>query len=75
MSKMAALQIEMPDDLSSEEARLLLAVKLYELSRVSLGQAASIAGISKRAFIEALGSYQIPVFRYSAEELQSEIDV
>ena len=75
MSKTVILQVEIPDDLSDEEARLLLAVKLYELSRVSMGQAASMAGISKRAFMESLGTYNIPVFCYSAEELQSEIDV
>ena len=75
MSKTAALQVQIPDSLSAEEARLLLAVKLYELSRVSLGQAAAIACISKRAFIEALGSYHIPVFRYPAEELEAEIDL
>jgi len=75
MSKRDALRVDIPDDLSDEEARLFLAVKLYELSRVSLGQASSMAGIPKRAFMEALGTYHIPVFRYSAEELQSEIDV
>ena len=75
MSKMTALQVEIPESVSEEEARLLLAVKLYELSRVSLGQATAIAGISKFAFMEALGTYHIPVFRYPAEELEAEVNL
>jgi predicted HTH domain antitoxin len=34
-----------------DEARLLLAVKLYELGRESTGTAAELAGISRVAFI------------------------
>jgi predicted HTH domain antitoxin len=44
-------------EVSEEEARLLLAIKLYELGRLSLGQSAKLAGYSKRAFIELLEKY------------------
>src|SRR5690349_13434936 len=37
------------------ELRILLAVKLFELKRVSIGQAANIAGIGKIAFMDELG--------------------
>jgi predicted HTH domain antitoxin len=43
---MKALQIELPPEVSEEEARLLLAIKLYELGRLSLGQSAKLAGYS-----------------------------
>ena len=36
------------------ELRLLLAVKLFELGRVSLGQAAEVAGMSRLAMIDEL---------------------
>ena len=65
--------MELPDALSQDEARLLLASKLYELSKVSLGDAARIAGYSKRAFMEALGRLHIAVINYSAEELREEL--
>jgi len=44
--EMKALQIELPPEVSEEEARLLLAIKLYELGRLSLGQSAKLAGYS-----------------------------
>ena len=68
------LKIDLPVSLSPDEARLLLAVKLYELGKVSLGQAAKIAELSKRTFLELLGRYNAPVFNYSPEDLRSELD-
>ena len=69
------MTIELPDDLSATEQELktLLAVKLYEDGKISLGQAAKLSAYSKRAFIEILGHHHIPVFNYSADELKSEI--
>jgi predicted HTH domain antitoxin len=40
-----------------DEARLLLAVKLYELGRVSTGVAAELAGMSRVSFILELGRF------------------
>ncbi len=68
------LTVDLPSPLSEDEVKLLLAVKLYEVGKVSLGQAAKLAGFSKRAFMEVLGRYQVPVFNYSPEELRREID-
>jgi predicted HTH domain antitoxin len=67
------MKVELPDALSQDEARLLLAAKLFELSKVTLGQGARIAGRSKREFMEALGRYKVPVFNYPAEELREEL--
>jgi len=66
------LRVSLPPGLSEEEAKVLLAVKLYEVGKASLGQAAKLAGFSKRAFLEVLGRYQVPVFSYSPEELREE---
>lgn len=68
------LKVDLPSNLSEDEAKLLLAVKLYEVGKASLGQAAKLAGFSRRAFIEVLGHYKVPVFNYSPEELRQEID-
>ena len=67
------LKLEMPRNITKDEAQALLAVKLYETERVSLGQAAKLAGYSKRAFIEVLGKQQIPVFNYSPDDLRREL--
>jgi predicted HTH domain antitoxin len=71
---MKTFQIELPPEISENEAQLLLAIKLYELGRVSLGQAAKVAGYSKRAFIEVLGKYGVTVVAYAPEELREEVE-
>jgi predicted HTH domain antitoxin len=73
MSNTVELTLELPSNVTKDEARTLLAVKLYETERVSLGQAAKLAGHSKRAFIEILGKYKVPVFNYSPDELREEL--
>lgn len=67
------MNVELPAGLSEEEARLLLAVKLFEVGRVSLGQAAKIADLPKRAFLEILDQHKVPVFNYAPEALRGEL--
>ena len=69
------LRVTLPFSLSEDEAKLLLAVKLYEVGKVSLGQAAKLAGFSKRTFMEVLGRYHISIFDYSPDDLRQEIDL
>jgi len=71
---MSTLNVELPPEVSAEEARFLLMSKLYETGRLSVGQAAALAGYSKRAFIELLGKARVPVFDYSANELEDELE-
>jgi len=72
---MTELRIELPATLSQEEAKLLLAVKLFEVGKASLWQVAKLAEFSKRTFMEILGRYGVPVFNNSPEELRTEADV
>ncbi|MUG91499.1 UPF0175 family protein [Scytonema sp. UIC 10036] len=72
---MNQLKVELPSNISIEEARLLLSVKLFETEKLSLGQAAKLAGYSKRTFIELLGKMGVPVINYPAEELEQEINL
>jgi predicted HTH domain antitoxin len=67
------LKVELPENLSQDEAKLFLALKLYEVGKVSLNQAAKLADYSKRGFLEILARYRIPVFNYSAEDLRQEL--
>ena len=70
---MSELKVELPPEVPVEEARLLLTIKLFETGRLSLGQAAQLAGHSKRAFLEILAKAGVPVFDYPASELQDEL--
>ena len=76
------LTIRYPDDLLlslketpeefEAEARLLLAVKLYELGRVSSGRAARIAGLSRVRFLLALERFGLSPFGIDAEDLEQD---
>lgn len=70
---MTTVTLPLPDSVSADEARLLLAVKLFETGRLSGGQAAELAGYSRRAFMELLGRHQIPVFNQAADEVTRDL--
>ncbi len=73
MMNSVEIKVILPPNLSEDEAKLLFAIKLYEVGKASLGQAARMAGFTKRAFLEILGHYRVPVFNYSPEELREEL--
>ena len=72
---MKTLTLEIPEtvDIDAKEAKTILAAKLYEKGTLSLGQAADLAGYSKRTFMELLGNYGVSIFNYSAVDLENEI--
>lgn len=73
---MKTLTIDLPDmlDLDEFEAKMLLSGQLYEKGKVTLGQAAQIVGISKRAYMEIMGRFGFSLFNYSVEELKQELE-
>lgn len=73
MTNTVELTLELPSNLTKDDAQTLLAVKLYETERASLGQAARLAGYSKRAFIEILGKNHVSIFNYSPDDLREEL--
>ena len=66
------LELELPASIPKEEARLMLALKLFEKGRLTLGQAARLAGYSKRAFIDVLGLEGVNVLDSDPAELAAE---
>ena len=72
---MRTLQIHLPDnlDLSDQEASTALAAQLYDMGKLSLGQAADLAGYTKATFMELLSNYGVSVFNYPADELDNDI--
>lgn len=73
MSATTEITVELPLNVSDDEARMAMSIRLFEKGKISLGQAANVAGFSKRAFIDILGREGIPVVNYSAEELREEL--
>lgn len=63
---------ESPAEFESE-ARLLLAVKLYELGKVSTGMAARVAGISRVSFLFALGRFGLSPIGVEPGELAEDM--
>ncbi len=56
-----------------EEAKILIAVKLYELGRLSTGAAAQLAGVPKPLFLIKLADYGVDTFDLSDEELRRDM--
>ena len=52
------------------EMRMLAAVKLYELGRLSSGRAAELAGISRVEFLLNLGRYKVCPFEAELADLE-----
>lgn len=55
------------------DVAVYLAGKLYEDGLLSAGQAAALANLSKRAFIEVVGKYGVSLFSSSVEDLREDI--
>jgi len=56
-----------------QELQFLLAVKLFELHRLSLGKAAEVSGMSKLRFMDELGRMEIPVINLDDNQIQEEL--
>ncbi|NJL26561.1 MAG: UPF0175 family protein [Thermoanaerobaculia bacterium] len=57
----------------AREARLLLAAKLYDLGKVSSGQAARLSGMERVEFLLALPRVGVTVSNLRAEDADAEI--
>jgi predicted HTH domain antitoxin len=57
----------------AEELKMLAAVKLYELGKISSGKAAALAGLDRVSFLLGLHRYRVSVFNYTSEELEREV--
>lgn len=54
------------------EMRMLAAVKLYELGRLSSGRAAELAGIPRVEFLLSLGRYRVCPFEAELVDLEGD---
>lgn len=81
--KTAAIHFEIPEDILyslnqdkeefTNQSRLLTAIQLFKDHKLSSGQAALIAGISKFQFWMELGKLKVPLIDYNHQELDEEL--
>ena len=65
--------VHMTKEEMEQHIRLMAALKMFELGKISSGKAAELAGMSRAEFLEACGRYRISVFNYPDEEAGEEI--
>ena len=53
---------------------MLVASRLYETGDLSLGQAAEMAGMTKRDFAESLSRFGVSIFNYPASDLAQDLE-
>lgn len=80
---MSAVRLEIPEETLislktdaesfAQDIKLLAAVKLFELGKLSSGRAAQLAGMTRVEFLLALRRYQVSPFQMTAEELRQDI--
>lgn len=56
-----------------QQIRLMAALKMFELGKLSSGRAAELAGLSRAGFFDACARYKVSVFNYSADEVEAEV--
>lgn len=72
---MKTLTFNVPDtfEMDEKEVAMLIATRLYEQGKLSLGQAAEFVGMTKRTFAELLGRYNVSIFNYPSSDLSSDV--
>jgi len=77
MSGTKVLKIIMPEHVGIDEyeARLLLAVELYREARLTLKQAAELAGLCVEDFMKELSRRKVSIINLGEEELKEELRV
>lgn len=80
---MSAVQLDIPEETLislktdaesfAQDLKLLGAIKLFELGKLSSGRAAQLAGMSRVEFLMTLGRYGVSPFQITEEELHQDI--
>jgi len=71
------LELNLPktliEEIGEKELRLYLAMMLYKERKLSIGQAAKVAGLTLSDFIYELGKHKIGFTNITEEELEEEL--
>ena len=58
----------------AKEIKMLAAVKLFDLGRLSSGRAAQLAGVTRVEFLMTIGNYRVSPFSLTQEELEQDAE-
>ena len=67
------VSVKVPEALDEWDVRVASAVELYRVGKVTLKQAADIAGVCVEDFMKILGQRGISVLNWPPEELKEEL--
>lgn len=72
---MKTILLNIPEtlDIDDREAKMLIASRLYEKGKLTLGQGAELVGLSKSTFMELLADYDVPVINHNTSDLDTDI--
>jgi predicted HTH domain antitoxin len=80
---MGRLSIDYPDNFTASfnqskdaferEAKMAMAVKLFEMGRLTSGQAAHMAGVSRVQFLLECSRFGVPSVSWEQEEIEAEL--
>ena len=80
---MSAVQLDIPEETLislktdaesfARDLKLLAAIKLFELGKLSSGRAAQLASVPRVEFLMMLGRYGVSPFQMTEEELRQDI--
>ena len=65
--------LKMSDDDFAREMQMLLAVKLFDMGKLTSGKAAELAGVSRVLFLHLLDRYCVAAINFDAQEVQNEV--
>jgi predicted HTH domain antitoxin len=81
---MTELTLKIPSDVPAllkmseadfaREAQLLLAMKLFEMGKLTSGKAAELAEMPRSTFLHTLARYNVPAINIQAEEIEQEVE-
>lgn len=72
---MRTITLELPPsiDLNDKQIKMVFAAKLFELGKLSIGQAAELSGYTKETFMELLADYGVSIMNYSPDDLDDDL--
>ena len=72
---MSTITLQVPNEVveHKNDTVRFIAAKLYESGKLSLGQAAEMAGVRKAAFAEILSDYGVSYINYSIEDILQDV--
>jgi len=81
---MKILEISYPENLPDviqlsggefeQDLKMALASKMFELGRLSSGQAAELAGVPRVTFLKDLSRFQVSALSWNVDEFEQEIE-